>query len=128
MELPLVATCKQRSPLRNVPNALKFPCATLKFKEKTIRGSAADRDRLENAHTCCKANEIPGLGCVRGYLLEFGVHMPHIPVEAMTLLFRLYQIRLVLLLREIQWNSLGRRPEGVEQIFVLVQPGLRYDF
>lgn len=28
-ELPLVATCKQRSPLRSVPRALKFPCATL---------------------------------------------------------------------------------------------------
>lgn len=54
--------------------------------------------------------------------------MPHIPVEAMTLPFRLYQIQLVLLLREIQWNSLGTRSEGVEQIFVLVQPGLRYDF
>lgn len=63
-----------------------------------------------------------------GYLLELGVHMPHIPVKAMTLPFRLYQIQLVLLLRETQWNALGPRSEGVEQIFVLVQPGLRYDF
>lgn len=58
--------------------------------------------------------------------------MSHEPVEGPALQFSFYLCRIVAGLAawgaEIQWNLPGRRFEGVEQIFVLVQPGLGYDF